>query len=55
MKKELISPLLIILAMLLLIVSRIMDAQTLDWIAYAAIIIIIASAYNVVQIIKNSK
>jgi hypothetical protein len=55
MKKELISPLLIILAMLLLIVSRIMDAQTLDWMAYAAILIIIASAYNIMKIVKNSK
>lgn len=41
--------------MLLLIISRVIDEQTLDWIAYAAIVIIIASAYNIITVVKNSK
>jgi uncharacterized membrane protein YhaH (DUF805 family) len=55
MKKELISPLLTILAMILLIMSRIIDAQKMDWLAYVALVIIIASIIYIIKPIKSSK
>jgi uncharacterized membrane protein YhaH (DUF805 family) len=55
MKKELISPLLTILAMILLIMSRIIDAQKMDWLEYVALVIIIASIIYIIKPIKSSK
>ena len=55
MKKELINPLLTILAMILLIMSRIIDAQKMDWLAYVALVIIIASIIYIIKPIKSSK
>lgn len=55
MKKELISPLLTILAMILLIMSRIIDAQKMDWLVYVALVIIIASIIYIIKPIKSSK
>ncbi|WP_411893916.1 hypothetical protein [Winogradskyella sp. A2] len=55
MKKELISPLLTILAMILLIISRVIDAKKVDWIAYAAIAIIIACIIVIFNSINRTK
>ena len=55
MKKELISPILSILAMLLLIISRLLTANEMDLLAYGALAIIIASIYHIYKIIESSK
>lgn len=55
MKKEVVSPVLTLLAMVLIIISRLMDAGKFDWIASAAFILILASAYNIWSIYKSSK
>jgi len=55
MKKELISPVLSILAMLLVLVSRLSTENGMDLIAYCALAIVIASVYYIYKIIDSSK
>jgi hypothetical protein len=55
MKKEIISPALTILAMLLLIISRVISDKTLDWLTYMTIILIIVGVVNIVSIYRKDK
>jgi cytochrome c biogenesis protein CcdA len=55
MKKELLSPLFTIIAMILIVISRLLDEQKLDWLAYAAVAVIIASGYHMYSTLKKTK
>ncbi|WP_422106712.1 hypothetical protein [Winogradskyella sp.] len=55
MKKELISPLFTAAAMLLLIISRWVGDHPLDWIAYTAMIIMLACITLIIKEIKKIK
>lgn len=55
MKKELLTPLLVIAAMILLIISRVGDAKKIDWIAYAAVAIIAVCIILIVNLVNKSK
>ncbi len=39
--------------MILIVISRLLDEQKLDWIAYAAVAVIIASGYHMYSILKK--
>ena len=55
MRQNNMSLLFTIAAMVLLVISRLMDGNTLDWIAYAAIVIIIASIYHMIKTNKRAQ
>ena len=55
MKKELISPLLTMSAMILLIISRLLSSGGMDWIGYAAVVILIACAVIIAQSLNKTK
>jgi len=56
MKKELISPLLTLIAMILIIINRVLDSnRTGDIIAYLAFLVAGLSIFQIVTLFKNSK
>jgi len=54
-KKQALSPILTILAMVLLLISRLISEKSIDWLGYLAIAIIIVSVVSLVLIYKESK
>ena len=55
MKKQYISPLLTIVAMILLLISRLISESSFDWLGVLAIIVILASAFGIYFEFKKSK
>lgn len=41
--------------MILIVISRLLDEQKLDWLAYAAVAVIIASGYHMYSTLKKTK
>jgi hypothetical protein len=54
MKKEYFSPILNMIAMLFIILSRLISDNNFDWLALVALIIFLLSAGSLVSLIKKS-
>jgi hypothetical protein len=54
-KKEYLSPILNMVAMILIILSRLVSGEGFDWLAIIAIIIFLLSAGSLISLLKKSK
>ena len=54
-KKQALSPILTILAMILLLISRLISEKSMDWLGYLAIALIIISVVSLILMYKESK
>ena len=54
MKKEYWSPVLNMIAMILIIISRLLDDNNFDWLTIGALIVFVLSTVNLISLIKKS-
>ncbi len=54
-KKQYVSSIFTVLAMILLLVSRIIGNEAMDWIGYLAILVIIVSVVSMITLNRPSK
>jgi len=54
-KKQALSPILTIFAMLLLLISQLISEKSMDWLGYLAIAVIVAAIVSLIMMYRESK
>mgnify|MGYP000327236433 CR=1 FL=1 len=54
-KKQALSPILTIFAMLLLLISQLISEKSMDWLGYLAIAVIVVAIVSLIMMYRESK